>query len=138
MENNSDKAPSLPPGAGASGKSVLKEIKEVLRELLDIHEDTDRDTTMETVKRDISFKGHNAWILVFSIFVASIVLNVISPAVVIGALLIFPLMGPIVGVGFSVTINDIDTLKLSLVYLRVMVLLSVLMSFFSFRCSHIT
>ncbi len=138
MENNSDKAPSLQPGAGASGKSVLKEIKEFLRELLDIHEDTDRDTTMETVKRDISFKGHNAWILVFSIFVASIGLNVSSPAVVIGAMLISPLMGPIVGVGFSVAINDIDTLKRSLVNLGVMVILSVLTAFLYFSASPIT
>ncbi|MHA6281484.1 DUF389 domain-containing protein [Salinimicrobium sp. CAU 1759] len=136
MENNSASSTSIPSGEG-KGKTVLKSIKEFLRELLDIHEDTDRETTLETVKRDISFKGHNAWILVFSIFVASIGLNVSSTAVVIGAMLISPLMGPIVGIGFSVAINDIDTLKRSLVNLGVMVVLSVLTAYLYFLISPI-
>lgn len=122
---------------GASVKTALQEVGGFLKELLDIHEDTDRDTTMEIVKRDISFKGHNAWILVFSIFVASIGLNVSSTAVVIGAMLISPLMGPIVGVGFSVAINDVDTLKRSLLNLGVMVGLSVLTAYLYFLASPI-
>ncbi|WP_037325423.1 DUF389 domain-containing protein [Salinimicrobium terrae] len=137
MESNSESSTVIPAGNENKGRTVLKEIKEFLRELLDIHDDTDRETTMETVKRDISFKGHNAWILVFSIFVASIGLNVSSTAVVIGAMLISPLMGPIVGVGFSVAINDIDTLKRSLVNLGVMVFLSVLTAYLYFLISPI-
>lgn len=137
MENNSASSTAIPSGEGNKGKTVLKNVKEFLRELLDIHDDTDRETTMETVKRDISFKGHNAWILVFSIFVASIGLNVSSTAVVIGAMLISPLMGPIVGIGFSVAINDIDTLKRSLVNLGVMVVLSVLTAYLYFLISPI-
>ncbi len=137
MENTPGNAPSFETGAKANHKTVLRETGAFLRELLDIHEDTDRDTTMEIVKRDISFKGHNAWILVFSIFVASIGLNVSSTAVVIGAMLISPLMGPIVGVGFSVAINDVDTLKRSLVNLGVMVFLSVLTAFLYFLISPI-
>ena len=137
MENNSGSSTAIPSGEGSKGKTVLRSIKEFLRELLDIHEDTDRETTLETVKRDISFKGHNAWILVFSIFVASIGLNVSSTAVVIGAMLISPLMGPIVGIGFSVAINDIDTLKRSLVNLGVMVVLSVLTAYLYFLISPI-
>ncbi|MFD0977722.1 DUF389 domain-containing protein [Salinimicrobium gaetbulicola] len=136
MDNNTSTGSSMP-GSEASGKSILREIKKFLLELLDIHEDTDRDTTMEVVKRDISFKGHNAWILVFSIFVASIGLNVSSTAVVIGAMLISPLMGPIVGIGFSVAINDVDTLKRSLVNLGVMVGLSVLTAYLYFLVSPI-
>ena len=134
---NSDTTPSLEPKPQSNWKTILNEGSAFLRELLDIHEDTDRDTTMETVKRDISFKGHNAWILVFSIFVASIGLNVSSTAVVIGAMLISPLMGPIVGVGFSVAINDVDTLKRSLVNLGVMVFLSVLTAYLYFLISPI-
>ncbi len=122
---------------GASNSNLWKEFKKFIKELLDIQEDTDRDSTMEIVKRDISFKGHNAWILVFSIFVASIGLNVSSTAVVIGAMLISPLMGPIVGVGFSVAINDVDTLKRSLVNLGVMVGLSVLTAYLYFLVSPI-
>lgn len=137
MEKDSGSNAALTSGAVNSGKSFLKEIKEFLRELLDIHDDTDRETTLEIVKRDISFKGHNAWILVFSIFVASIGLNVSSTAVVIGAMLISPLMGPIVGVGFSVAINDLDTLKRSLVNLGVMIFLSVLTAYLYFLISPI-
>lgn len=136
MENNTGKA-ELPKELVNNGKSFLRELKGFFKELLDIHDDTDRETTLEIVKRDISFKGHNAWILIFSIFVASIGLNVSSTAVVIGAMLISPLMGPIVGVGFSVAINDIDTLKRSLVNLGVMVFLSVLTAYLYFLISPI-
>lgn len=137
MENSTNTEPSVQSDTEVNGKLVLREIRNFLRELLDIHEDTDRDSTMEIVKRDISFKGHNAWILVFSIFVASIGLNISSTAVVIGAMLISPLMGPIVGVGFSVAINDVDTLKRSLVNLGVMVGLSVLTAYLYFLVSPI-
>lgn len=105
---------------------IQKKARTFLSRLLDIREDTDRESTVEAVQKDISFKGHNAWILIFSIFVASIGLNVSSTAVVIGAMLISPLMGPIVGVGMSVAINDVDTLKRSFVNLGIMVGLSVL------------
>ncbi|MFT5248677.1 MAG: putative hydrophobic protein (TIGR00271 family) [bacterium] len=108
------------------------------KELLDISQETDREATIEGVKKDISFKGHNAWILIFSIFVASIGLNVSSTAVVIGAMLISPLMGPIVGLGLSVAINDIDTLKKSLINLGVMVALSVITAYLYFTISPLT
>lgn len=113
-------------------------IKKFFTELLDIRADTDRDATIVAVKKDISMKGHTAWILIFSIFVASIGLNVSSAAVVIGAMLISPLMGPIVGVGLSVAINDVETLRKSLINLGVMIGLSVLTAFFYFKVSPLT
>ncbi|MHA7059690.1 DUF389 domain-containing protein [Aquimarina sp. M1] len=119
-------------------KGLFVSIKLFLSGLLDIRSDTDRDQTIEDVKNDIPFKGHNAWILIFSVFVASIGLNVSSTAVVIGAMLISPLMGPIVGVGLSIAINDIDTLKRSLVNLGVMVGLSVLTATLYFAVSPLT
>jgi hypothetical protein len=79
--------------------NAWESIKKFFIELFDIQSDTDRDATVAAVKKDISFKGHTAWILIFSIFIASIGLNVSSTAVVIGAMLISPLMGPIVGIG---------------------------------------
>ncbi len=118
--------------------STWQHIKKFLSELLDIRLDTDRDATIEAVKKDIPFKGHTAWILIFSIFVASIGLNVSSTAVVIGAMLISPLMGPIVGVGLSVAINDVETLKRSMINLGVMVVLSVLTAFLYFKLSPLT
>ncbi|MFC7356612.1 DUF389 domain-containing protein [Jejudonia soesokkakensis] len=118
--------------------NAFESIKKFLSDLFNIHNDTDRDATIEAVKKDISFKGHNAWILIFSIFVASIGLNVSSTAVVIGAMLISPLMGPIVGIGLSVAINDVDTMRRSFVNLGVMVFLSVLTAFLYFTISPLT
>ncbi|MCX7552022.1 DUF389 domain-containing protein [Xanthomarina sp. F2636L] len=113
-------------------KGLFQNIKKFLNELLDFRDDTDRDETIEAIKRDISFKGATAWILVCSIFVASIGLNANSTAVVIGAMLISPLMGPILGIGMSVAVNDIDTMKKSLINLAIMIVLSLLTAFLFF------
>ncbi|MBP0903471.1 DUF389 domain-containing protein [Mariniflexile gromovii] len=111
---------------------LLASIKLFLKNLLDFRDDTDRDATIQAIKGDIPFKGATAWILVCSIFVASVGLNANSTAVVIGAMLISPLMGPILGIGLSVSINDIDTLKKSLINFGVMIFLSVLTAFLFF------
>lgn len=113
-------------------KGLFTSVKTFLTELLDFREDTDRDATITAIKADIPFKGATAWILVCSIFVASIGLNANSTAVVIGAMLISPLMGPILGVGLSIAINDIDTLRKSLINLATMIVLSLLTAFLFF------
>jgi len=113
-------------------KGLFASLKKFLTELLDFRQDTDRDSTIEAIKNDISFKGATAWILVCSIFVASIGLNANSTAVVIGAMLISPLMGPILGIGLSVAVNDIDTMKKSLINLATMIVLSLLTAFLFF------
>jgi uncharacterized hydrophobic protein (TIGR00271 family) len=113
-------------------KGLFTSIKTFLTELLDFREDTDRDETIKAIQGDISFKGATAWILVCSIFVASIGLNANSTAVVIGAMLISPLMGPILGIGMSIAINDIDTLRKSLINLATMIVLSLLTAFLFF------
>ncbi len=113
-------------------KGLFVSIKKFLVELLDFRDDTDHEATVEAIKLDIPFKGATAWILIFAIFVASIGLNANSTAVVIGAMLISPLMGPILGIGMSIAINDIDTLKKSLINLSTMIVLSLLASFLFF------
>lgn len=62
----------------------------------------------------VEFKGTNLWILVFAIFIASLGLNVNSTAVVIGAMLVSPLMGPIIGIGMGMAINDLALLRKAL------------------------
>ena len=138
-EKNTD--PTIAPKEEAIDEvklTIFEGIKKFLIELFDIRSDTDRDATIDAVKKDIPFKGHTAWILIFSIFVASIGLNVSSTAVVIGAMLISPLMGPIVGIGLSVAINDVETLKRSFINLGVMVVLSVMTAFLYFKLSPLT
>ncbi|WP_298370721.1 DUF389 domain-containing protein [uncultured Lutibacter sp.] len=117
---------NTPPPSDING--VISSIYKFFVELLEIRKDTDKKGTIEDIKGNISMKGHTAWVLVFSILIASIGLNVSSTAVVIGAMLISPLMGPILGVGLSIGINDIDTLRRSLINLGVMVGLSLLTS----------
>ncbi len=114
-------------------KGLFASISTFLSELLDFREDTDRDATIAAIKSDIPFKGATAWILVCSIMVASVGLNANSTAVVIGAMLISPLMGPILGVGMSIAINDIDTLRKSLINLATMIVLSLLTAFLFFK-----
>ncbi len=83
--------------------------------ILNLHEgEDDREKTLESVKNNIHFRGANLWILACAIIIASVGLNVNSTAVVIGAMLISPLMGPIVGAGFALGIYDFNLLKKSL------------------------
>ena len=104
-----------------------------IKEIFDLREKTDKETTQQMIIEDVPFKGHTAWILVCSILVASVGLNANSAPVIIGAMLISPLMGPILGVGLSIAINDIDTLRRALTNFIVMVVLSVLTAFLFFK-----
>ena len=114
-------------------KGLVNSTKQFLTGIFGFKQDTDRDATIDAIKADIPFKGATAWILICSIFVASAGLNYNSTAVVIGAMLISPLMGPILGIGMSIAINDIDTLKKSLINFAVMVVLSVLTAYLFFE-----
>ncbi len=114
-------------------RGLLGSTRKFLTELLDIRKNTDKDSTKEAIIADIPFKGHTAWILVCSIFIASVGLNANSTAVVIGAMLISPLMGPILGIGLSLAVNDIDTLRRALRNFTVMVVLSVLTAYLFFE-----
>ncbi len=123
-------------------KVVKKEFKEFwevaidfVRELFNIRKYSDKEFTRRTILENIPFRGHTAWLLIFSVMVASVGLNANSTPVVIGAMLISPLMGPIMGIGFAVGTNDIDTFKKSAVNFLVMVILSILTSFVYFKIS---
>ncbi len=72
------------------------------------------EKVIENVDSGVEFKGTNLWILVFAIFIASLGLNVNSTAVVIGAMLVSPLMGPIIGLGMGMAINDLALLRKAL------------------------
>ena len=87
------------------------------------------------ISSGVSFRGANLWILIFAIFIASLGLNVNSTAVIIGAMLISPLMGPIIGMGLAVGINDLNLLKRSARSYGVATLISVLTATLYFRIS---
>lgn len=113
-------------------KGLFDSVRKFLIELFDFRDDTDHEATLDAIKADIPFKGATAWILIFAVFVASIGLNANSTAVVIGAMLISPLMGPILGLGMSFALNDLETFKKSLVNLGTMIGLSLFASFLFF------
>ena len=71
----------------------------------------DEQETIHQISSGVVFHGANLWVLIFAIFIASLGLNVNSTAVIIGAMLISPLMGPIIGIGLAVGINDFALLK---------------------------
>ena len=96
---------------------------------LDLHNgEEDKNKVLDNVKSNISFRGSNLWILACAIVVASVGLNVNSTAVIIGAMLISPLMGPIVGSGFGLGTYDFDLVKRSLKNLFIATIVSLIVS----------
>ncbi|MBO7552715.1 MAG: TIGR00341 family protein [Bacteroidaceae bacterium] len=89
-------------------------IRAFFREYLDLRREKEHEAdTIDSIQKGVEFRGTNLWVLIFAIFIASLGLTVNSTAVIIGAMLISPLMGPIMGIGLSVGINDIELMKRS-------------------------
>ena len=89
----------------------------------------DKENEKETIRQissGVTFHGANLWVLIFAILIASLGLNVNSTAVIIGAMLISPLMGPIIGMGLAVGITDLELLKRSATNYLVATVISVL------------
>jgi len=87
---------------------------------------TDKSDVVKRINDGITFRGPYLWVLVFAILLASLGLNVNSTAVIIGAMLISPIMGPIIGMGYSVGTSDFDLLKKSLMNYAVATLISLI------------
>ena len=95
--------------------SPLTQIKRILTIHFDLRQEKeDEQETIESLKKGVEFRGTNLWVLIFAIFLASLGLNTNSTAVIIGAMLISPLMGPIMGFGLGLGIADFDLVKRSL------------------------
>lgn len=99
-----------------------------LKSLFDMQSELDVQGAAEQIKCNVNFKGMNLYILVCAIIIASLGLNVNSTAVIIGAMLISPLMSPIIGFGLSVGTDDIHLMRLSLKNLAVMTVISIIAS----------
>ena len=98
----------------SKGLELLISIKNYIKEFFDLRKSKENEElTIESIRHGVIFKGTNLWVLIFAIFIASLGLNVNSTAVIIGAMLISPLMGPIMGFGLAVGISDFELLKQS-------------------------
>ncbi|MDW7695423.1 TIGR00341 family protein [Flammeovirgaceae bacterium SG7u.111] len=118
-------------------KALVREIwkynKEVMGRIANLADDTDIEGTINGIRSQVVLEGSNLWILICSTFIACIGLDTNSPAVIIGAMLISPLMSPILGIGLSVGINDRDTLLKSFRNFLVAIGLSLLVSMIYFK-----
>ena len=107
-----------------------------LKKLFNLHQGEEKkEKVIEDILSNISFRGAKLWILACAILIASIGLNVNSTAVIIGAMLISPLMGPIVGAGFALATYDFDLLKKTGRSLLIATVVSLIVSFIYFYIS---
>lgn len=112
---------------------------QVVRGYFDAMPDKENEEeVIEQVSSDAVFRGSRLWVLVFAIFIASLGLNVNSTAVIIGAMLISPLMGPIIGMGLGIGISDLELLRRSLKNYLVATAISVLTATLYFLVTPIT
>ncbi len=107
----------------------LRRLLAFLRGRFSLDEDrAQRDEVVASISKGVEFRGVNLWVLIFATMIASLGLNVNSAAVIIGAMLISPIMGPIMGVGFALGINDFELLKKSLRNLSLMIIVAIVTS----------
>ena len=100
-----------------------------LRARFSLKEDRDNNAQIDSeLRAGVVMEGTNLWVLMFAILIASVGLNVNSTAVVIGAMLISPLMGPILGVGYGVGIVDLALIRKALKNLGIATLIALLTS----------
>ncbi|WP_461791749.1 DUF389 domain-containing protein [Pedobacter sp.] len=96
---------------------------------INLHDgEQDKQVVLDNVTVNTSFRGSNLWILACAILIASVGLNVNSTAVIIGAMLISPLMGPIVGAGFALGTYNFSLLKKSMKNLLIATMVSLVVS----------
>lgn len=113
-----------------------REMRHFLKGRFSLDEDkAQRDEVVAAISKGVEFRGVNLWVLIFATMIASLGLNVNSAAVIIGAMLISPIMGPIMGVGLSLGINDFELLKKSLRNLALMFSVAIITSTVYFTLS---
>ena len=108
--------------------NIFKRLSVIIRDVINIDTHIDTDAAERSIRNNIEFRGPNAWILAIAIIIASVGLNVNSIPVIIGAMLISPLMGPIFGLGLGLGINDINLMKQAGKNLLIMVSISLVVS----------
>ncbi|WP_426060782.1 DUF389 domain-containing protein [Hymenobacter sp. B1770] len=102
------------------------------------HDMAEPEAILAGVEEGIAFRGTNLWVLIFAILVASVGLNVNSTAVIIGAMLISPLMGPIVGIGFGAATMEVAIIRRGLKNLVIAAGISLAVSALYFRLTPLT
>lgn len=116
--------------------SLMRLLRRTVAARFSLHQDRADSASIDArLRGGAEISGANAWILIFAIFIASVGLNVNSTAVIIGAMLVSPLMGPIMGVGYGVAIYDFALIRSSLLNLSTAALISLTTSTLYFLVS---
>lgn len=116
-------------------KNFFKRILQYLNNLISFSNEIDYENASTSIRKNIAFRGTNVFILACAIVIASVGLNVNSIPVIIGAMLVSPVMGPILGFGLGLGTEDTDLVKYSLKNFSVMVGISILASALFFLLS---
>ena len=116
-------------------KQGLYSIGKFVKGIIRLDEGVDKLATIQEIKDKKSLAGANAWMLMCSIMIASVGLDLNSPAVIIGGMLISPLMSPILGIGLAIGINDKETLKQSLWHFSTAIVIAIVTSTLYFLLS---
>ncbi|MEG0808219.1 MAG: TIGR00341 family protein [Alistipes sp.] len=123
-------------GAKSNFSGWLGDVREFLKGRFSLEEDQElQSEVVASISKGVVFRGVNLWVLIFATMIASLGLNVNSAAVIIGAMLISPIMGPIMGIGMSLGINDFELLKKSLRNLTLMFTIAIITSTLYFLVS---
>jgi uncharacterized hydrophobic protein (TIGR00271 family) len=120
-----DKATEMPKG---NPKALKQYFSDLLKDVIHLERGVDKKETILEIKSKQSMSGANAWMLMCSIMIASIGLNLDSQAVIIGAMLISPLMSPILGIGLGVAINDKNALYHALMHFSAAIIIAIVTS----------
>ena len=116
-------------------KHFFSNLRSQISNIVNLNDHIDTDKASQYIRSNIDIEGPNAYILAFAIVVASVGLNTNSIPVIIGAMLISPLMGPIFGIGYGLGTNDTSFLKKAFKNLLIMVIISILASSIYFLVS---
>lgn len=119
-----------------TSSSWIDNLQLFLKDRFSLEEDkAQRDDIVASISKGVDIRGVNLWVLIFATMIASLGLNVNSAAVIIGAMLISPIMGPIMGMGLSLGINDFELFKRSLRNFTLMFIVAIISSTIYFLVS---
>ncbi len=116
-------------------KDFFHRVLAYLKRLIHLSDEIDYENASASIRKNIAFRGTNVYILACAIIIASVGLNVNSIPVIIGAMLVSPVMGPILGFGLGLGTEDNDLVKNSLKNFGVMVVISIIASTLFFLLS---
>ena len=86
-------------------------LKRYIGRIFRITKEESEEETKQEILSEVNFKGATLWLLVFTMILTCVGLNMNSIYAIIGAMLMSPLMAPVIGLGFAIATNDWPMVK---------------------------